>query len=197
MSDGIKKNRQGGFTLFEALIAIAFMAALMAIGIPSLRQLLSESRASSAATDIMADIYVARSSAAKLMCPVEIVPLSGSQDWTSGWVVRYVAMDLGADDARCDPTGAGDEVILKRRDPIKDLRVFGPSDRLIYDFDGRARNGDIPLDLDRDGTVDIMGGFAVVPRLASDMAKMRCVTVTPSGKPREVKDGDQDIGNGC
>jgi len=85
---------QRGFTLIEAMVAIAVMMALMAIAIPSYRDASYRSQLRSAANDLVTSAHFARSEAIKRNAPVTMCMSSdgehctASGSWEQGWIVR-------------------------------------------------------------------------------------------------------------
>ncbi len=184
MSKSGAAGKQRGFTVFEALIVIAIMAVLLGVAAPNLRTFVSDARVSGAATDLISDIYVARSAATKLQCDVQIISEpTGSASWAGGWKVSYMAEDPAGGDLGCAATG-GDEVVLKRRDPHGgDVVIAGPEGAVVFGYDGRQ--------------VGAERNWEIQAPNANDKVHMRCVEISPAGKPREQKDVDYNNGNGC
>jgi type IV fimbrial biogenesis protein FimT len=85
--------RQGGFTLIELLIVLLLAALLLGIGIPSFSDFIRNSRLSSAANGLLADLNVARSEAVKRRRPVTLCATSTPEaatpdcDGGRGWVI--------------------------------------------------------------------------------------------------------------
>ncbi len=98
------KSRQRGFTLTELIVVIAIAGILLAVGIPSMRNLIVETRLTGHVNQFIAAAMLARSEAIKRGQPVKIcrsvnaesgadacvMTASGdydSSDWGSGWIV--------------------------------------------------------------------------------------------------------------
>jgi type IV fimbrial biogenesis protein FimT len=78
---------QRGFTLIELVIAVAIVAILLVVGIPSLSDLMASQRVRSTANDLFMDLSYARSEAIKRNASVQLIR-TGS-DWTGGWTVQF------------------------------------------------------------------------------------------------------------
>ena len=90
-----------GFTLIELMVVIAVLGILLGIGVPSMIQLVAQSRVSSAATDFHLALQSARSMALTQRRKVSVCPADGTsclnaQDWSAGWAT-YLG---GAEGAR-------------------------------------------------------------------------------------------------
>lgn len=144
-ADGFPHRRaaHAGFTLVELLVALAVLAILVSIGIPSFQNLIAENRVSSAANNLQLALQLARSTAASrnyedgdsvtVCASSDGVQCSG--EWNDGWIVL-------------DPNASDDTV----------LRSFGPLHASIS-FSTTPDNID-RFDFTNVGTVDQPGTIA-------------------------------------
>lgn len=87
-----------GFTLIELLVTITIAAILAAIAVPNLSDFIKNNRLTTTANDLLADLALARSEAAKRGQPVSVCPSSNGSactagSWTNG---RIVFSDSGS-----------------------------------------------------------------------------------------------------
>jgi type IV fimbrial biogenesis protein FimT len=86
-----------GFTLIELMITLSIAAVLMAIGVPSMRDLIRDARLSSQADLLVRTISAARMDAIKQRSNFKVCPAAFpnsdtacstvATDWTKGWVL--------------------------------------------------------------------------------------------------------------
>lgn len=107
-----------GFTIIEVLIVIVILGIVVAMGLPSMRDLIAATKVKDAASDVFASLIFARSEAVKRNGNIDVVP-NNSGDWGQGWKVK-----LGATD-------------LKVQDPITGIAVTGPAATITYRGNGR------------------------------------------------------------
>lgn len=82
------RNRQTGFTLIEAIITVAIMAIIAAIGVPSYQSMIRESRLSSITEEMMMSLMLANTEATMRGRNVVVCAASGTgcggNDWRNG-----------------------------------------------------------------------------------------------------------------
>ncbi|MGE5470738.1 MAG: GspH/FimT family pseudopilin [Bacteroidota bacterium] len=89
--------RNKGFTLVELMVVIAIVGILALVAMPSFTSLISSTRVSSQANDLVAALGITRSEAVKRNAQVQLCPssdgatCSAGTDWSSGWLVRVVS----------------------------------------------------------------------------------------------------------
>ena len=88
-----------GFTLVELLVAMSILAILVAIALPSFRQITAAQRMRSASSDIVSDLVIARNEAVKRGQNVVLAPASAG--WSGGWTLA-VSSDSTLLSARSD-----------------------------------------------------------------------------------------------
>jgi type IV fimbrial biogenesis protein FimT len=114
-----KASRQAGFTLIELVIAIAIVAVLLAVGVPSLRDMAVSQRVRGAANDLYSDLIFARAEAIKRNAQVSVVRETGG--WLQGWRVQ----------------AGGSDVRMQAR--ITEVSYSGAADAsIVYNPDGRT-----------------------------------------------------------
>jgi type IV fimbrial biogenesis protein FimT len=90
-------NRQYGFTLLELMVTLAIMAIMMAVAVPSIRNLQSSIRITTTANSLSSALKEARSKALVSRRNVSFRAQSGS-NWSAGWRAVY-ANPLASDPA--------------------------------------------------------------------------------------------------
>jgi type IV fimbrial biogenesis protein FimT len=97
-------SREHGYSLVEVLVVMLILGVLLAIAIPSLKEVITSTRLTSQANDLMSDALLARSEAASrgvriAMCPsTDQATCAGSAaNWTQG---RIIYVDADASDSR-------------------------------------------------------------------------------------------------
>lgn len=169
-----QKKRMGarqGFTLMELMVTMAVMAILVSVGMPNIISWVEDARIKSAASDLQSDLFIARSSAAKLNCDVSIAPAAGG--WASGWTVSYKAS--ASTDLSCASSG-GVSVTLATREARPGVTISQPAltsgTEVIYGFDGRVANVGAGV-----------ASFAVSTMIPSVGAHPKCVKFNSAGRP--------------
>lgn len=84
------RHGQAGFTIMELLLAIAVVAILTTIALPSFRQFIQNNRLASDANEMVAAFQFARSESLKRGLPVQVCSSADSAtcggNWTQGWI---------------------------------------------------------------------------------------------------------------
>lgn len=93
----INGERIGGFTLFELMVTLAVAALILSLGVPGFRSFIQNNRATTHTNDLVTALNLGRSEATRrgasvLLCSSsDGATCSGSNDWSSGWIVRRPA----------------------------------------------------------------------------------------------------------
>lgn len=90
-------RRQRGFTIIELMIVIAIVAILIAIGVPSMRNMILSVRLRSATSELYSTLVFARAEAIKRNANIVVTPNGG--EWRNGWSVTSGATVLKQQDA--------------------------------------------------------------------------------------------------
>ncbi|MCS4509842.1 GspH/FimT family pseudopilin [Xylophilus ampelinus] len=102
----IRPHRPAGLTLIEVMVALAIVAILGLVAVPSFVAYQRNSELSSAANSLLSAVTMARSEAMKRNLKVLVVPFS-ENSWASGWKVF-------ADNNKDGTFSLGDDVIAQR-----------------------------------------------------------------------------------
>lgn len=85
MTAMIQNARQRGFTLIELMVVVTILAVLASLAGPSFRDFIATQRIRNAASDLLADLMLARSEALRRNGVVTVKATNTS--WTDGWSV--------------------------------------------------------------------------------------------------------------
>ena len=112
-------NEQAGFTLMELLLAIAVLAIVTTLALPSFTQFIQNNRLASEANEMVASFQFARSEALKRGLPVQVCSSSNGTNCDGGdWAQGRIAM--------ADPGGTDEEVLRVWASPGDDF-TFNPT----------------------------------------------------------------------
>ncbi|HKM28006.1 MAG TPA: GspH/FimT family pseudopilin [Thiopseudomonas sp.] len=120
-------SKQKGFTLIELMVAVAILAIVLSIAIPSFSTILLNNRISTTADELHTAVQLARSEAIKRKKTVTLCRANadfsacvqggiGSTDWASGWLLTS-----GTDVLKVWELGQG----LKVTGPSKNIDFLG------------------------------------------------------------------------
>ena len=77
-----------GFTIIELMVTVVVLAILIAIGVPSFRNIILTQRIKNASFEVFAGLAHARSEAVSRNNTVTITPTGGN--WTNGWQITTI-----------------------------------------------------------------------------------------------------------
>jgi type IV fimbrial biogenesis protein FimT len=87
------KHRAQGMTLLELMLGLTVLGILMAIAVPSFRTYTGNARTTAATNDLVTAMAVARSEAlrrsslVRVCASADLADCSGTNDWSTGWIV--------------------------------------------------------------------------------------------------------------
>lgn len=163
-----RPSHSSGFTLIEVLIVVVILSIVMAIAIPSLRDMLEAQKVRNTASDLYSALILARSEAMKRNVQVSLVQATGG--WANGWTAQWT-------DSSSVTTVLQTEAIDSSQ-----VTVSGPSaSSITYSWTGRPITGSV------DASFTVYTGHVAA----------RCVTLRLSGMPEIKVDTDGNPSNGC
>ena len=128
-----------GFTLIELLVTLSIASILIAVAIPSFRELSIRNRLVTYTNDFVATVNVARSEAVRRGSTVTICKSKDGEacggEWSDGWIVFHDANGNGEFDEK-------DDTIVKMHEGLSASYTINPSDtfedNIIFGPDGSA-----------------------------------------------------------
>jgi len=137
--------RQSGFTLIELMVAVAVLAILLTLAVPSFAGLMRSSQVSSQTNSLVTAFNVARSEASKRGMPVTVCAAdagladcsASAADWKNGWLI---ITDLGAP-GKLD-LAAGDMLLEKSVAASEQLQLKTEYSFVRFNANGARMNGD-------------------------------------------------------
>lgn len=175
------KMHSEGVTLIEALVTLAIVSVVLAVGVPALRDVVATNRMSAAANDIVTSLHVARAEAIKR---AQWTGLCATDSWDSpaaacqntnladGWIVF-------ADDNPTNGVRDGGEQILLANPPLREGVTLVGQNLVRFTDLGEPRlavPGDVEFLLCDDRGNRASGGVTAG----------RKINMTPTGRPQLV-----------
>ncbi len=114
-------NAESGFTIIELLTAMAILAIILGLAVPSMQSYILNQRLRNASFELTGDLLLARAEATKRNADVIITANGGA--WQNGWVIS-----------------AGG-VTLKQRAAVKDMAIVATNPTITYRHTGRLPAG--------------------------------------------------------
>lgn len=142
-----------GFTIVELAVVVALFGILAAMATPPLRQMVLQQRVRNAAFDLNSALLFTRSEALKRNVNVVLQSKSGTNDWSSGWLVQG--------------TVSGTTVTLKEWGAYSSVLIAGSAVNVTFQRSGRAT-----------AAVE----FSVAEPSGADEVVPRCITLDVLGK---------------
>jgi type IV fimbrial biogenesis protein FimT len=99
-------GKTSGFTIIELMLTLVVVGVLLAIGMPSMANLVTSQRVKTAASDLHVSLTLARSEAIKRNATVQVEPVDTS-NWAKGWSVKAAGTTLSTQDAYSNLTFTG------------------------------------------------------------------------------------------
>ena len=171
--------KQIGATLAELMVVLAIAAILAGLAIPVFASLIHSSRLSSATTELLVSLHLARSEAIKRNSRAVICISAGGSTcatgggWHQGWLVFHDANNNAALDS-------GESVINARQALPDSIRVTGNS--TVSKYISYAPSG---------GTKSVTGAFQAgtltVCNVADASGAARRVVISSTGRPRVAR----------
>jgi len=113
-------NKQRGFTLVELIMALAIVAIVLSLGVPSFNELVRNNRLTAQVNQVVSALALARSEAIKRAALVDVTTVSGGANWKNGWTVE---VSVGGTDIRVFEAQKGDHTLV----------ADGGQSRFVYD----------------------------------------------------------------
>lgn len=150
------KRSQTGFTLIEAIAAVAIMAIVMGAGVPSFKRILTYQRVASGMSLLSTSLASARMAAISAAVPITVCPITAGsrrcrQDsvWDGGWMVFRDRLRKG------QPRSDKDVLqVVERSD--RHLVLWSAASRKYVRFqaDGRAGGNNLIIRICSDGKLN-------------------------------------------
>lgn len=180
------QRKSQGFTLVEAMVAIAIMGILLTIGIPSMSNLINDMRASSSTNEFLGAVALARSEAIKRGRLVTICRSVNAESGTTGcntatsgdhdgadWGVGWLVYVENSSSANVGTYQAGEEVLLRHGAlPGKTYAANSTSRRITFNGTGEP--------------IGSLAGFSV--NFNFDGKYERQICMARSGRIRVIRD---------
>ncbi|MDJ0747831.1 MAG: GspH/FimT family pseudopilin [Woeseiaceae bacterium] len=93
----LQPNKNAGFTLYELMVTVTVAAIIASFAVPGFQNLVSNNRSVTHTNDFVTALNLARSEATRRRFPIDVcasadgATCSGSNDWSTGWIVRTPA----------------------------------------------------------------------------------------------------------
>lgn len=120
-----RPNARAGFTLAELLVAVAIVAILLTLAVPSFDDLVLTQNVRASAADLQTSLIFTRSEAIKRAADVNMVPAFG--DWRNGWTVQLA-----------------DGTVLRREAPLNSRLASMAGGTITYQSNGHIPPPGIP-----------------------------------------------------
>ncbi|GAB3507889.1 GspH/FimT family pseudopilin [Pseudoxanthomonas daejeonensis] len=158
-------NRQTGFTLVELMIAVAVLAILLGLALPSFQASMRSNRVATTSNELLGSLSLARTEAIRGLGPAGVcasadgAACTATTDWANGWIVWREDRAAG---------GVTTRTVVRYIQPKQRMAIVGPNDGMQFTTQGRAQGG-----ADR---------FGVAP--ADAVAPARCLMINATGQAR-------------
>lgn len=139
----MSNQRIKGFTLIELMVAIAVMAILLALGLPSFQESLRSNRVATGTNEMLAALSLARSEAIRNTRGSAVCPSSDGTACGGAWGDADVGMLVWADSAPANGDIDVGETVLRYNQPNRRLTIQRPAaddDTLRFDPRGRLHS---------------------------------------------------------
>jgi len=147
-----RQDRHYGFTLIELMVAIAVLAVLLTIAVPSFTGMIRSNQVANQTNVLIGSLNAARSEASKRGMPTtvcaaakDLKSCSGkAEDWqTNGWLV---ITDAGGDAGQLD-TASGDLLLQASNAPAGQMQLKTTYTFVRFNADGSRTNESAQLEM--------------------------------------------------